>query len=121
MKSTFPAAARVGDPITSHEAAEELTLSGRRMAQAEEIDRLVGKHPGYTSRELSGLTRLDRYQVARRLSDLEHLGRVKKGARRVCLIGERNAVTWWSTKRKGVNASAEKGPDRPAGRKQGAA
>ena len=102
MERAFPAAARASDPITSHEAAKEMTLSGKRMAQVDEVDQLVGEYPGYTSLELSALTtKLDRYQVARRLSDLEHLGRVKKGARRVCRVGGRNAVTWWSAFKRG--------------------
>ena len=37
---------------------------------------------------------LDRYQIARRLSDLEFAGKVEKGKTRMCMVGDRNAVEW---------------------------
>jgi len=82
------------DPISSFEAEEEITKSGIRGSQMREILELVKKHPRSTSRELSTLCRLDRYQIARRLSDLEFAGKVEKGRTRLCTIGQRKAVEW---------------------------
>lgn len=89
-------AARATDPVTSHEAAEHVTRSGIREAQQRNVRALVQRNPGCTSRELSILsTALDRYQIARRLPELETARRVTKGLPRVCTITGRRAVTWW--------------------------
>ena len=37
---------------------------------------------------------LDRYQIARRLSDLEKIGSIQKGPMRKCRMGNRVAATW---------------------------
>lgn len=50
---------------------------------------LVTKNPGKTSKELGELGTLDRYQVARRLSDLHNAGLVRKEE-----VGS-NDVTWF--------------------------
>lgn len=95
------AIARQRDPQTSHEAAEQVTSSGTRDRQAGEVLTAVHAHPGMTSRELAREAGLDRYVTARRLPELERLGRVRRGPARVCAVSEaeasicRRAVTWW--------------------------
>lgn len=86
--------ARNTDPVSSHEAAEELTDSGKRENQNATVTELVKNHPGFTSLELSRICDLDRYQLARRLADCDRLT-VKKGAIRRCTIGKRSACTWY--------------------------
>ena len=86
--------ARNTDPITSHISAHEITYSGSRTTQQIEAFQLVAAYPGHTSRELAFFGELDRYQMARRLSDLEHAGLVTKGPIRKDETNLRMAVTW---------------------------
>lgn len=88
-----PVAAR-NDPMTSHQAAREVTASGKREIQLKQVLDLVGRKPGKTSFELAAFGKLDRYAVARRLPELEHGGLVMKTAARTCSISGRKAVTW---------------------------
>lgn len=90
------ARARSTDPQTSREAAESVApfLSD----QLADVLAAVAAWPGRTSRELAEHLRdLDRYQVARRTSDLEHRGYVRKGHARPCRVGRRNAHEWHLT------------------------
>lgn len=82
------------DPWTSRAAAREHVESGANASQCAAIYALVLRAPGHTSRELAEESEFDRYTLARRLSDLEHEGRVEKGPARKCRIGGRSAVTW---------------------------
>lgn len=87
-------AARSSDPITSHEAAEEVTLNGGRAAQRRTVEAAVWMHPGLTSAELARKCLLDRWQIARRLPEAELAGHVKRGEARVCGVSNRRAITW---------------------------
>ena len=93
MKQYHPPASRNTDPITSYEAEHEIN-KGVRSNQQETVLELVKLYPGHTSLELSKKSDLDRYQIARRLADLEYKGKVLKGRIRRCSSGRR-AVTWW--------------------------
>ena len=92
--------ARNTDPHTSHEAGLVHEVTGRATCNRELVRALVEQYPGHTSRELSvkmaakWLLR-DRYEIARRLSDLEHMRLVSKGPARACRIGGRSAVVWY--------------------------
>ncbi|MDA3922737.1 MAG: hypothetical protein PF501_18975 [Salinisphaera sp.] len=88
-------AARATDAASSHEAADEVTRSGRRRANQLIVAATVAMHPGCTSRELSQHCELDRWEIARRTSECETAGTVKRGALRHCDIGSRRALTWW--------------------------
>jgi len=94
MKSIVPTS-RVNDPISSHLAEEEINRSGVRENQQEIVYKIVKRFPGLTSRELTQACDLDRYQIARRLADLENSGHVIKGPIRACGLGKRKAVTWF--------------------------
>lgn len=87
--------ARNSDPITSHLAAEENVVSGRNAAQQDLTAKAVERYPGLTSLELSKRSRIDRYTLARRLSECEESGTVKRGPTKRCSVSGRTAVTWW--------------------------
>lgn len=86
--------ARSGDPVTSKLAARELVDSGRLTAQQTEVLEALQRFPGSTSAELAEAAGIDRYRVARRLPDLERLGRAAKGVRRICRAHGSKAVEW---------------------------
>lgn len=86
---------RNSDLVSSHDAEEGINQSGSRASQQYEILRLVEQHPGKTSLELSTICTLDRYQIARRLSDLHTSGHVTQGETRKCSVGNRTAVEWF--------------------------
>lgn len=93
------AQSRTTDPPSSHEAAERVTASGRRDANARAVLALVTTHPGQTSVELWQLSagRLERHEVSRRLADLERLGRVTRGPLRACRVRGTTMLTWHAT------------------------
>ena len=86
--------ARHTDPPTSHAAAAHVETSGVAASQREAVLDLVRRFPGCTSAELVG-GGLDRYQLARRLPELEHRGLVRKGPQALCRVMGRQAITWW--------------------------
>jgi len=88
-------AARRNDIESSYVAASEITKSGARQAQIEQVVSMVQKTNGMTSRELSVLHGADRYMVGRRMSEAEVAQEVEKGPIRICAQGNRKAVTWW--------------------------
>jgi predicted transcriptional regulator len=53
-----------------------MRASGALKGQARLTLDLVRRHPGLTSKELAEVGPLDRYQIARRLSDLRNAGLV---------------------------------------------
>ena len=55
----------------------------------------VRAHPGLTSAELTPIVRLERHEVARRLSDAVATGAVYKGDLRKCAMAHKLAMTWW--------------------------
>ena len=85
--------ARRADPATSHEAAATIAASGELGRQQRVVLDGLRRWPGLTSLELAGRLRLDRYQVARRLPELEAGGLARKGAPR--RVGSRPGVSWW--------------------------
>ncbi len=89
------APARSSDPLSSHLAAEEIAVSGTQAAQQALTVTAVLSYPGSTSRELHDKTGLDRHALARRLSECERKGLVKRGVMRTCRSSNRPAVTWW--------------------------
>ena len=87
-------------------AAEHITASGVRGEQARRVLDLVRRLPGKTAGELSevsradpddGALRLDRVQVARRLTDLAAASLIRQGDPRACRAYGRRCVTWWPT------------------------
>jgi hypothetical protein len=80
--------------------------------QRERVLELVRIRPGFTSGELSEVSRyaghglrhslrLDRYQVARRLPELEAAGLIRRSEPRICrALGSRQLV-WWPVEAQG--------------------
>lgn len=92
---TLAPISHANDPITSHEAAEDITRSGRRATDATLVLTAVQKLPGSTSTELAGMIPdLTLYAVRRRLTDLHHADKVRQGEPKT-RNGERKQVTWW--------------------------
>jgi hypothetical protein len=86
--------ARTTDPRPSHLAAKALNISGRHCRQLVETLVLLCLHPRKTSLELSRCGTLDRYQIARRLPELEEAGLIVRMAPRRCTVGDRLATVW---------------------------
>lgn len=88
--------ARHTDPSTSHEAARAIIATGDRAHQQHLAYAAVRAYPGRTSLELSHLSGMDRYTLARRLPELIDRGLVTQGPKRRCTASARglNAVTW---------------------------
>jgi hypothetical protein len=91
----FTPAARRHDPVSSHDAANEHTDSGRRERHVSIVVEQVWMHPGLTSAELTPHTGLERHEVARRLLDAEENLQVMRGDLRRCSVSGRLAITWW--------------------------
>jgi hypothetical protein len=85
--------ARNSDPFTSREAAE--FMADKRAAQQAITAKAVEQYPGLTSLELSRRARVDRYTLARRLSECEEVGMVRRGQARRCSVSGRTALTWY--------------------------
>ena len=98
----FRPVSRKTDPSSSRSAEAEINRTGSRRAQQEKIFEHVRRWPGHTSLEMSRYLNLDRYQIARRLSDLKNAGLVYQGDVKKCDIGGRDAVTWFPAKSQGV-------------------
>ncbi len=95
-------AARAKDPASSHEAAKRMKDSGRAQAHAIRVlGFLRSKYPEkFTSAEIAAeIPELDRYEVARRLSELKKAKQVSSSEdyKRECRVGGRKAVTWIAT------------------------
>jgi hypothetical protein len=98
--------ARGSDPESSKLAAEEIIDSGGHTAQKQFVLRALSMHDGATARELAKYmaTLVERdinalvHVIGRRLPDLEKDRRVRRGPQRTCVVGKRQALTWWITK-----------------------
>ena len=88
-------ASRRTDPESSHAAALHITRTGKRGAQQDQAAAAVRHYPAHTSFELALLTELDRYMLARRASECEAAGRIRRGELRRCSVSGRTALTWW--------------------------
>ena len=88
--------ARTDDPHTSHLAADEVERTGRAEIQKSKIYESLRRHKKpITSMELACYTfPLNRYQVARRLPELEEDGLVIRCEARKCTCSKRQAITW---------------------------
>ena len=106
-------ASRKADVESSHEAEDAITKGGQRQSHCADILVALDKYNGSTSRELNFHMNFgDRYEVAKRLSDLRSISEVgncpnvcyqcalpcEKAVMRKCDIGQRIALTWWIKK-----------------------
>lgn len=88
-------AARANDPVSSHIAAEQITINGKRQSHLERIVEAVYAHPGCTAGELTQYTGLSHVQIDRRTGDLRMSGDVVFGAIRQCrVVGSMQQTLW---------------------------
>lgn len=85
------------DPPTSRVAGANHEASGKAGTHRQLVADAVTRWPGRTSAELAAACGLDRYEVARRLPEVERAGRIRRGAARRCQTNGNSAVTWWPT------------------------
>lgn len=91
--------ARIGDPITSLLAADTIRRDGTQKDQQALALSFVQQWPGKTSCELALYQEdLDRYQLARRLPELERCGAIVRGKPRRSDATQRKALTWHPVK-----------------------
>jgi len=90
----FPIASRKTDPETSHEAECEITDSGKRDHQCQQVLAAIKESPASTAVELSRMHNIDRYAVSRRTADLFSKGLIFKGKDRKCHINKRTMTVW---------------------------
>lgn len=105
-------ASRKKDVESSHVAEDAITKSGQRHSHCSDILVALERYNGSTSRELNFQMGFgDRYEIAKRLSDLRSIGEVgncrigcyhctlpcekAEKAMRKCDVGKRTALTWW--------------------------
>ena len=71
-----------------------MDVRGARESQKEKAVLLLNDHPGTTSLELAQYGILDRFQLARRLSDLrDNEGTIKNGPDRICNVNGELGLT----------------------------
>src|SRR5690348_8790511 len=97
MRRVETPAARRSDPESSHLAAEEITRSGKRGQQQAQTIAAVRAFPGSTTFELAMRTDIDRYVLARRASECETGGAIRRGEIKRCSVSGRMALTWFPT------------------------
>lgn len=90
----MPALARRTDPITSHEAAEEVESSGRAASQRRRCLLEVWKKPGCTAAEIAQAANLERHIPSRRLPELRQAGQIRNGQERICTVTGNLSMTW---------------------------
>jgi RIO-like serine/threonine protein kinase len=93
----FPRARR-GDAMSSHHAAAEIERKGIDKLQAQAVLAAMRRYDNVTSMELATWAGLDRYAVARRLSELASDGlvtRVEPTADTVpCAVSGKKVLRW---------------------------
>ncbi len=88
-----PAVARVSDPESSHEAARNITKSGKATSHRKLCLDFVRAHPGCTAGEIGKALGLDRYVVGKRLPELRPDLLINRG-QRVCNAHGTKMQTW---------------------------
>jgi DNA-binding MarR family transcriptional regulator len=74
----FESLSRRSDPASSKRAAQEVIESGTVRNHEAIIVDLLRMYPGSTTKQLAGHGPLDRYQVARRMKELEKRNIVRR-------------------------------------------
>ena len=90
-------ASKTGDPVTSDYAEEGITKSGIRGEQCQGVLKALKSFPAVTSAELADIMGVDRVMPARRLPDLEKVGKAKKVGKRWCTVTNRTCMMWEAT------------------------
>jgi hypothetical protein len=98
VKSMEPLS-RNADPVGSFQAAERTRKTGLGSRKRLAVYHALRRYQGTTSAELAKAAGLDRYDVARRLPELERAGWIVRGRRRRCAVTGCDCVTWYVTRR----------------------
>lgn len=94
MRVIHTPASHRNDPASSYEAEAFVNDSGVREKQQHMVYELVKKFPNSTADELADHSVLDRYQIGRRLKEVETAGLIERGAPRKSIKTGRSGVTW---------------------------
>jgi hypothetical protein len=91
--------ARNTDPVSSHEAADNIVSSGKLAQQKAVVLKALRMfqraHGPATSAEPAKHYEMDRYMVAKRLPDLEKMDLVRKSDEmKKCSVGGKRATAW---------------------------
>ncbi len=100
QKANLPPAARTTDPITSHQAANEVRRNGQAKSDADEIYRVLSVHYGMTAGEIAAKLggnekNWTNVRVTRRTCEMEEEGRIRRGPARECRAKWRRMISWW--------------------------
>lgn len=82
------------DPSTSWDAGDDFHESIKPEYHYQLIQEVFKTNGPMTSAEISMLCDLDRYQVARRLPEMERRNSVIRAGIRVCSVKKRKSVVW---------------------------
>jgi hypothetical protein len=85
--------ARTSDPVTSKQAANEVTASGRRQSQADKLLKAIEMKQGNTAGEYAWSLNMTMHQVSRRLADLRNDGKVHNDG--TAMWNGRPQMRWW--------------------------
>lgn len=90
--------ARLQDPSTSKQAAEEHVISGEYHRDLDEVFDALKKHPGLTARELARDAGLPADMVWKRLSDLKRDNKAfaSEVLKRRCTVTRKVARVWYA-------------------------
>lgn len=88
------ALARRDDPITSHQAAQEVEANGCAASHRQVCLLEVWKKPGQTAAEIAVATALERHVPSRRLPELRKARQIKTGPVRRCTVTGNPSMTW---------------------------
>jgi len=93
--------ARNTDPVSSHEAADDLQKSGKHVLQKNTVLKALKDYESQygqmaTSAELAARFKLDRHMVGKRLPDLEKEWKVIRRGMKRCSVGGKKATAWGS-------------------------
>lgn len=93
-----------GDPSTSLHAARSMRDSGALASQEAEVLEMVRANPGLTFEELAEVegSRLDKYQVARRIKVLIERGLVRAGEEKATSRGRKARAYWPANEQVGL-------------------
>jgi len=97
MQENLFAPSKRNDPDTSREAGALFDASGKRSDHFQQILVTLSDVFPFTAAEIAKWSPLDRFQVSRRLKEMEGRGLVKRCEKKPCSILKSNCGTWMIT------------------------
>lgn len=88
------ALSKKNDPDTSREAGKRYDKSHKRTIHFQQILITMSDLFPFTSAEIARWSPLDRFQVARRLPEMERFGLVSRGNKKYCSVVKQDCVGW---------------------------